>query len=97
MHTTPTGRRFSRSEPVAVPSISQELNDRLAKIFLVEEADAKVVTAPELLSVMQRHKRLTRRGCEWLIKEVTVYLTTASAWLLVGAAAESTRRSAWRT
>lgn len=63
VHTTPTGRRFSTSEAGAAPSISLELNDRLAKIFMVEEQDAKVVTAPELVTVMQRNKRLlSRRG-----------------------------------
>eukprot|EP00434_Breviolum_minutum_P035867 symbB.v1.2.031765.t1/scaffold3723.1/size51423/2 len=66
---TPTGRRFSKSEAASAPSISIELSERLAKIFMVEEPDAKVVTAPELLTVMQRNKRLTRRGAGDCTKE----------------------------
>lgn len=69
VHTTPTGRRFSKSEAASAPSISLELSERLAKIFMVEEPDAKVVTAPELVTVMQRNKRLTRRGVGEYTKE----------------------------
>eukprot|EP00913_Durusdinium_trenchii_P012979 g12187.t1 len=62
---SPNGRQ---SQAGAAPSISLELNDRLAKIFMVEEQDAKVVTAPELVTVMQR-KRDSILGCGDYTKE----------------------------
>jgi len=62
VRTTPTGRRLSTLSASPAPTSSQELNDRLQKVFCVQEPDAKVVTAPELVTVMDKNKRLTRHG-----------------------------------
>ncbi|CAE7451979.1 Cacna1d [Symbiodinium natans] len=58
---TPTGRRMSTADTTLVMNSSPQLNDRLSKVFCVQEPQSKVITGPELAAVMQRNRRFAPR------------------------------------
>jgi len=58
---TPTGRRVSTVEASNVLSMSQQLTERLQKVFAVQEPQSKVITGAELAAVMQRNRRFAPR------------------------------------